>query len=274
MKFYAVLIQSLLVLIYSAQSQAVDQVVHVAIDHAPPYSRLSDDSRSQGLILDILRYAQLTSEKKYKINTVPCPFSRCVRLLSKGKVDVMGGLIKTPERQKIMSFVEPPYMVLSSSFVFYGTEVSGVEVNSYDDLRGKRIAVMRGGAFFPKFDKDNSLNKVAVPSERVAVDLVLRGRVDLVIAVEDTADVAMSALDQPIHKLKKMKYRHTQEIYGYMVMSADFASSQLGSLISKQMHEMAIDKTLDKLVAPYHLPKIPTHLIEPPKPSAASFSPH
>ncbi|KZN43521.1 hypothetical protein N474_08095 [Pseudoalteromonas luteoviolacea CPMOR-2] len=273
MKFYTVLILSFLVLIYSAQSQAVEKVVHVAVDHAPPYSRLSDDSRSQGLILDILRYAQLTSEKKYKINAVPCPFSRCVRLLSKGKVDVMGGLIKTPERQKIMSFVEPPYMVLSSSFVFYGTESSGIEVNSYEDLQGKRIAVMRGGAFFPRFDKDQSLNKVAVPSERVAVDLVLKGRVDLVIAVEDTADVAMGVLEQPTHKLKKMTYRHTQEIYGYMAMSTDFAESELGTLIAQQMYEMAKNKTLDKLVAPYQLPKIPSHLIDSPKVPSDSFSP-
>ncbi|ESP91262.1 MULTISPECIES: substrate-binding periplasmic protein [Pseudoalteromonas] len=270
MKLYNVLIQSVLALTFSTYSLAVEQIVHVAVDHAPPYSRLSENNHSQGLILDILKYAQLTSDKKYKIKAVPCPFSRCVRLLSKGKVDVMGGLIRTPEREKIMSFVEPPYMVLSSSFVFYGQQNSDIEVERYEDLQGKRIAVMRGGAFFPRFDKDNSLNKIAVPSERVAVDLVLKGRVDLVIAVEDTADIAMDALDQPIHRLKKMQYRHTQAIYGYMAMSESFANSRLGDHISKQMHSMAKNKTLDQLVAPYHLPKIPSSLIEP----AASFSPH
>ncbi|MDK1290660.1 substrate-binding periplasmic protein [Pseudoalteromonas umbrosa] len=270
MKLINVLLQSMFALTFSAYSLAVDQIVHVAVDHAPPYSRLSENNHPQGLILDILKYAELTSGKKYKIKAVPCPFSRCVRLLSKGKVDVMGGLIRTPEREKIMSFVEPPYMVLSSSFVFYGQQNSDIEVNRYEDLQGKRIAVMRGGAFFPQFDKDNSLNKVAVPSERVAVDLVLKGRVDLVIAVEDTADIAMDVLDQPIHKLKKMQYRHTQPIYGYMAMSESFANSGLGSHISQQMHTMAKNKTLDKLVAPYHLPKIPTQLIEP----LVSFSPH
>jgi polar amino acid transport system substrate-binding protein len=248
--------------LYSTKQAFADhEQILVAVDHAPPYSALDEKGNAKGLILDILNYIKHHSDEDITVKSVPCPFSRCIRMLAQGEVDVMGGLVRTPAREIQMSFVTPPYMALSSSYVFYGHQHSQVQVERYEDLIGKRIAIMRGAAFFPRFDNDSRLDKVEVPSERIAIDLVLKGRVDLVIAVEDTADLAMNVLAQPAHQLRKMAYRHTQVIYGHMAMSREFAQSHVGREFSNHMRQMAENKILDKLVAPYQLPAIPPQLL-------------
>ena len=244
----------IVVLLANTSSMATE--INVAIDHAPPYSTVEGDTKPEGLILDILASINAHSKSGFTLNPVPCPFSRCVRMLARGEVDVMGGLIKTAQRQKIIEFVEPPYMTLYSSFVFYANRDSDIEVDSYQDLYAKRIAVMRGGAFYPRFDDDRQLNKVPVFSEQVAFDLLLKERVDLVIAVEDTAEVAMAVLQQPIERLRKMDYRHTQPIYGYMAMSKAFHKTELAEKIRSSMKQFASSKQLDAIVAKYQLPPV------------------
>ncbi|WP_250644910.1 transporter substrate-binding domain-containing protein [Pseudoalteromonas piscicida] len=67
------------------------QQINVAVDHAPPYSIIKDNGEVQGLILDILETVQAQVGVNYQINTIPCPFSRCMRMIAQGEVDVMGG---------------------------------------------------------------------------------------------------------------------------------------------------------------------------------------
>lgn len=234
------------------------QTILVGVDHAPPYSRVEDDGSSSGLILDLIN--ALPSASEFIVQPVACPFSRCVRMLSQGEIDVMGGLIDTKERGRVMAFVKPPYMVLQSSFVFYKRADKPLHVVSYDDLYNKRIAVMRSAAYFPRFDEDRDLNKVIVNSEKIAIDLLLKDRVDLVIAVEETADHAMSFLNQPSHQLEKVDFRFTQEIYGNMALSLKFASTQAGQKVKQGMMQLAESNQLSQLVAPYQLPPIPKHL--------------
>ncbi|MBE0344798.1 hypothetical protein PPEP_a2460 [Pseudoalteromonas peptidolytica F12-50-A1] len=243
-----------------ASFSVYSQQINVAVDHAPPYSIIAENGKVHGLILDILEIIRVQSNIDYQINTVPCPFSRCMRLLAQGEVDVMGGLIKTPQRDKVIDFVDPAYMALTSSFVFYARRDSNIEVEQYSDLYTNRIAVMRGGVFYPRFDADRQLNKVPVFSERVAFDLLLKGRVDLVIAVEDTAEVAMEVLGQPIEKLKKVSYRHSQAIYGHMAMSTQFHSTVLAQRIRQAMQRLAVEKKLDPVVTKYKLPPISQHV--------------
>lgn len=235
------------------------QTILVGVDHAPPYSSVEDDGSSSGLILDLIN--ALPDASEFVIQPVACPFSRCVRMLAQGEIDVMGGLIETQERQRVMSFVKPPYMVLQSSFVFYKRSDRALRIESYSDLYNKRIAVMRGGVYFPRFDEDRELNKVLVTSEKTAIDLLLKDRVDLVIAVEETADHSMSILNQPSHQLEKVDYRFTQEIYGNMALSLKFANSQSGQKVREGMLHLAKSNQLSQLVASYQLPPIPAHLI-------------
>ena len=62
---------------------------------------------------------------------------------------------------------------------------------------------MRGAAHFSRFDKDKTLTKVEALSEGNAFEMLLKNRVDLVIAVEETADHASAIYNSHHSKCQK-----------------------------------------------------------------------
>jgi polar amino acid transport system substrate-binding protein len=149
-------------------------------------------------------------------------------------------------------------MMLSSSFVFYARTDSELEINSYQDLAGKRIAVMRGAAHFPRFDNDKTLIKVEALSENNAFEMLLKNRVELVIAVESTADHASVFLQRPSQEIVKMPYRHKDVIYGHIALSKQFARSDLAEKIQERLNTLVLNGRLTELVKRYNLPPITT----------------
>ncbi len=246
---------SLLLLLCSSFAFATSfEKVVVAVDHAPPYGMVSEDGRVSGAIVDIMREIQRTLP--IKLEYVACPFSRCLKMLEQNELDVMGGLIRTEAREQKMQFLTPPYMMLSSSFVFYARADSELKINNYQDLVGKRIAVMRGAAHFPRFDNDKTLTKVEALSEHNAFDMLLKGRVELVIAVETTADHASVFLQRPSQEIVKMPYRYKDVIYGHIALSKQFASSGLAEKIQDRLNTLVLNGRLTELVKSYNLPPV------------------
>lgn len=240
---------------------ALNQRVSIAIDHSPPYAYTDGESRPRGLLIDIM--TRLANEVGFSLKIVPCPFSRCLKMVETGQIDMMGGLIFTHERETRLQYLHPAYMSLNSSFVFYALRDSDMHINSYQDLQKKRIATMRSGVYFDRFDKDNTLNKVYVPSEKIAMDMLLRGRVDLVIAVEATTDHAIQIWNQSSHRIKKVAYRHSEKILGHAVLSRKFADRRLADEIDSTMKAIAHSGELDQIVKKYGLPPIDLSTIEP-----------
>jgi polar amino acid transport system substrate-binding protein len=226
----------------------------LGINHEPPYTFVDANQQASGLILDVMR--RIESDLGLELQVVSCPFPRCLKLAKEGKVDVIGGLIKNEERSRYLDFIEPAYMELNSSFVFYALKNKGLVVNDYEQLMGKRIAVVRKAAHFERFDKDIMLNKIMVPSERVAMGMLLKDRVDIVIGVEETADHALQFLNQASHKLQKLNYRHTDKILGYAAFSRKYHDLFILNRIKQKMRSFQKNGVLTELVKPYNLPPI------------------
>lgn len=249
-----ILIGTMLLISNGSHAAVAITKVSLAVDHGPPYSQISESGEITGAIVDIFQLMQ--QQLDFKLELVGCPFSRCIRMLENGEVNAMGGLILTPKRQKLMQFVTPPYMVITSSFVFYARHESKLEINRYDDLYGKKIAIMRGAAYFKRFNEDDKLIKVPVLTEKTAIDLLVKGRVDLVVGIESTTDHAMSVLNQPVNNLVKMQYRHSDTIYGFLALSKSFTDTDLAKRIDVELKKMADSGELSRIVAPYNLPAI------------------
>ncbi|TMO84094.1 ABC transporter substrate-binding protein [Pseudoalteromonas spongiae] len=237
----------------AAPSFASSRLV-VAVDHAPPYSYTQGETRPRGLLIDIMM--RISKQLNVSLQLIPCPISRCVQLIKSGQADIGGAFIKTLERQRDMAFLEPAYMVLNSPFVFYAQTESKTVVNTFDDLYGKRIGIVRGAAHFARFDNDQKLMKIAVQSEKVAMDLLLKGRLDVVIAVEQTADHSLSVLNQPSHRLKKLTYRHDEPILGYAVASKRSEKQKLIEQVQVALLDLAKSGELSQIVDLYDLPPV------------------
>ena len=237
----------------SAQDNPASRVT-LGIFHSPPYSYVDNTTRPNGLLIEVLD--MMAAELDFSLQIIPCPFTRCLKMVKEGKVDVLGELIDTPERAEDFDFLRPAYMVLHSSFVFYALNNSNISVQNYEELVDKRIAVMRGAAYFSKFDNDPMLNKVEVDTERIVVEMLLKGRVDLAISVEVTADQRMGILNQPSARLKKLEYRYTDEIMGHVVISKQFAQTSLADKFKATYKRLAEEGKFDEILKRYHLPAI------------------
>lgn len=240
----------------ASNNETAPKEISVAITNAPPYAVIAKEQPTQALILDILRH--IGSSLNFVVKPIECPLPRCLRLLQSGRIDAVGNLMLTPERAKYLEYIQPAYMELHSSFIFYGLSDRPIDINEYDDLYGKRIAVTRGGAYFSQFNNDDQLVKVEVLEQSQTYDMLFNRRVEVVIAIEETAEHSNKLLSRDLAKLKKQPYRFDELILGYMAFSKAFDDRVLLSQIKAKMLEYQNNGQLTQLVAKYELPPITT----------------
>jgi polar amino acid transport system substrate-binding protein len=91
--------------------------------HWPPWRVLENDGSLNGIDIDILK--GLSTRLDLQLITKGCGWKRCLKSMELGESDVMTGLFKTPEREKYMQFIEPPYRSVQNT-CFYLTELHTV----------------------------------------------------------------------------------------------------------------------------------------------------
>src|ERR1700758_5585400 len=69
---------------------------------------------------------------------------RCLVMIDAGDVDVISSIAKSPERERYLQFIEPPYRT-GYDIYFY---TRGTDLGKYEDLQGLRIGHIRGSAYF------------------------------------------------------------------------------------------------------------------------------
>lgn len=147
--------------------------ITACIDEHPPYQLLTEPP--SGIHIEALKV--LAQQLDRQLIMVESPnFARCVALLKLGRVDVIAGLNKNPERQKFAFYA--PYK-LEEELVLISKQ--GVSHNQLDSLSKKIIGVPRGTTYFAKFDNNNRLTKIAIPSVKAGIELVIKDRIDLII---------------------------------------------------------------------------------------------
>ncbi len=158
------------------------------IDEYPPYQYLG--STPHGVHITALKKLAQIFNKQIQFIESP-NFARCVRMLKNGEVDVIAGLNKSKEREEFAYFA--PYRV-EEDHVVISNKAS--EIIDYKSLQGKVIGVSRGTTYFRKFNDDNTLNKVAINSITVGIELILKKRIDVII----TSSMAANLLIDDINK--------------------------------------------------------------------------
>jgi len=248
------LLISLTLFSFHSFSNDVRPIITVAVSHSPPYSVISSEGPPKALILDIFNI--LGKSLNFDVKAIECPLIRCFRLMKSGKANATGNLIFTEERAQFLDFIQPAYMELQSSFVFYALKENNVPLKTYEDLYDKRIGVTRGAAYFNRFDLDNKLTKIEVVDQTKTYAMLFNYRVDLIIAIEETSAFTSKFLLRDMNKVEKLPYQHNEFISGYMAFSKNFKNKALVKKITKQLNEMKYSGELDSLLANYDLPPL------------------
>lgn len=200
----------------SATGQSNKPSLRLGLYHYPPFYYTEQVVEPYGLAKDLL----LPVAKAFNANLeiIPCPFARCLKMLTDGDIDIMPGLIKTPVRAERIHFLQPAMMQFASSFAFYSHKSLKKPVRQFSDLSTLTIAVMRDAAYYPLFDQAK-LNKVAVPSESDALYLVQQQHADVAVMVEGTAAGAFAHAGLTMDDLVRQPYAVEQQILGYLGLS-------------------------------------------------------
>jgi len=80
-------------------------------------------------------------------------------MMERGEADLMTSLLRRPERENFIHYVQPRYLNRSEK-VFYVLTGRQELIRSYDDLSNLRIGVKAGARYSPMFDTDKTLNKI------------------------------------------------------------------------------------------------------------------
>ncbi|WP_205826742.1 transporter substrate-binding domain-containing protein [Mesorhizobium zhangyense] len=140
----------------------------------PPNVFLDSSGTAKGMQVDLMEdmKGQLGKVvgKDLAIELVPTLPANRVEFLDRGKCDmIFTSLTVTPERQKLIQFVEPYYYAAGPGL----QTKKGVELKSWDDVRGKPICSNQGSSWNVPLERDYGVTIVAFQTQQ-EVDQSLR----------------------------------------------------------------------------------------------------
>jgi len=157
--------------------------------HWPPFEFLNSNNELSGIIGDYSKHVsevlglQLTIASQYS-------WSESLNLLKEGKIDMMAGVARTPERESQMLFSEP-YITMPTVIV---NRKNSFFASSLDSLNGRTLALIEGYVYNDLIKRDfPEINIVSVASIEEGLERVNTGEVDAYMG-------AIAAINQLIER--------------------------------------------------------------------------
>jgi len=177
------------------------------------------------------------------------PWKRCLDMMEKGEADLISGVLKSPEREQYLLFLEPPYKTRSAK-VFYLRKGEGQRVQGYEDLYDLRIGIQAGVRYFEPFDDDPRLRKEEAGDDLSNLRKLQYGRVDAVISTETQADylIATQGLND---EFDKASYRYDYDLPVYFALSRQSSYVRYYSQLSSTVADLAEEGVFEDIIADY-----------------------
>ncbi len=133
-----------------------------------------------GFELDLLRL--LGEEEGFRLIPKPMVWSQAMLSFQKGDADVIGGLVKTKERQKQYSFTAHPHGTFDiSTFVRNDSEIRSTSM-----LQGRKVAVQNGSISLALLKNQTGVQVQAYDTESEGLQALLLGKADAFVGGSST----------------------------------------------------------------------------------------
>lgn len=205
-----VIIVVFLMLFNMPNSHASNDKIVACIDDYPPYQVFGEVPYGSH-ITALTHLAEILKKQLYFVEAPN--FSRCVKMLKLGQVDVVVGLNQNKERDEFAFYA--PYK-LEDDHVFISSKKNAIY--NYADLQGKIIGVPRGTTYFEKFDNDASLEKISIQNVNIGIQLLLKDRIDVIITSIFVADLLLNELAREqleTTRIKRSNYKRFMSFFGF-----------------------------------------------------------
>ncbi len=157
-----------------ALGETPQKVIKVGGDDSyPPYEFIDKDGNIAGYNVDMTR--AIAEVMGMEIDITLSSWSSMRAALENGEMDVLQGMVASPEREKFFSFSAPSVVVNYSFFARKGDP----EPTSYEDLRGKSVVVQNEGIVHDFLrENDFGVNIVPVRAHSDALRQLAAGNYD------------------------------------------------------------------------------------------------
>ncbi len=248
---------AVLMLVISLNSYANNStnktVLTVGLDEFPPWNITSGQVMS-GINVEIIKSlaAKMGLALKFKV----CPWKRCLKLMSAGKIDLLPGVLNKGDRGDYLHFIAPAYKTQSNK-VFYTLDINSelkpkVAINSFGDLYDYSIGVVVGVKYFEAFDKSYHLKKIEVSENNQLIAMLRKKRIDAFIGTESQVDYQLLK-DDNYQGISKAKYRYKKPTAVYLTLSKKSPHFQDAQAFDQQMFKMIQQGEVDKIIKTFYL---------------------
>ena len=217
-----------------------------AVSAFPPWTIIQEEKIS-GIDVDIVKL--VGNKLNIKIEFYPCPWARCLNLLEQGEIDLASNLFKTPEREGYLSYFSEPY-IKGTYRLFYLNKSTGVKITQFEDLIGKTVGQIAGMQYFPRFDTNQSINKLKVATRTQLIGMLLKHRIDAFIGQEDVMDHQLNVLNYET-QITKSLYRQFVSEPGYFAFSKK--SNMLGVQVKfeRELQTLLNNGSIEEVIISY-----------------------
>lgn len=200
---------------------AQEPVLRVAFHEHPPWSVLDEKGQPSGIDIEFLRLFAKRLGVSLEFHMLP--FSRSLKMAELGEIDVMVGVLKRPERERDLFFIEPAYKNYSDKafFVLKGNEHL---IRSHADLTTLSLGTILGVKYYPELDRDMRIRKYPVGQVELNFKMLQAGRIDAFVMTEAAGEYWVNRLGLTRQVVKaEYVYRKRQDVHMILSKRSVFA---------------------------------------------------
>lgn len=217
------------------------KTITVALDplgYRPYY--YNEEGKVKGAVIEIVEH--LSKQLGHTIEYKEYPWARMQHYLRKGRVDLLLVYLKTPERLEYAYFPITPTFY-ETYYLYASTHNPKAFDGHLRSLTGLSIGEVRGYSYGEEYDSFALLDRFKVGSEGQLLRMLLKNRVDLVIANQAVMNVHLKALqvENKIHKVTPMiaktpaYFAFSKRVKGNEALAAAF-SKALENFVTTQKY--------------------------------------
>jgi polar amino acid transport system substrate-binding protein len=208
------------------------------------------EEHADGVVACIIE--RLAEKLDIEIKMCIAPFARRLLWMETGEIDIMGGLLRRPQREGYIYFVFPPY-VNENRKVFFVRDGEEHRIERYEDLYGLRIGTKIHSKYFSRFDEDEGLKKEAVGSIELNFKKLLAGRLDAVIYSNRSGYMKLMEMDIA-DQVEQAKYVYKEENPVYIGISKKSVLMKDKARVEAAVRQLVETGEIERIIESYYKP--------------------
>ncbi len=228
-----------------------ETIIRYAVFPAPPYMIGADDAQAPLSGIDVAIVQEIARRLGRSVVYVRCPWARCLELMKTGEVDLLSSAYKKPEREAYMLYFSRPFLN-QLPIAFYTLQDKPVVINAYEDLyRLDTVGVLRGAAYFERFDQDTRVKKFEVASQDQLFPMLLAGRLDALAGYVPTENYRIK-MEGYGDKVRPSNYVYEEPAFVYMTISKQSPLAAVFAQVDQINTQLVEEGFIPNLVNQYY----------------------